>query len=139
MTLKTVARSKRVVLFFLFAVVGSGLVSRKYPFLFPSMSDKYPGDALWAMMVFLAWAYLKPVESTGRLSFLALATSYCVEFSQLYEAPWINAIHSTTAGHLVLGSTFSWWDMLAYTVGIAFSVGLDRLRIRNRNLHSNSY
>jgi hypothetical protein len=39
--------------------------------------------------------------------------------TQLYQAPWLNAIRGTTLGHLVLGSTFSWTDMLAYTVGVA--------------------
>jgi len=49
---------------------------------------------------------------------LALVTAYLDEFSQIYQAPWINGIRATTVGHLILGSTFSWWDMLSYTVGV---------------------
>jgi Protein of unknown function (DUF2809) len=60
--------------------------------------------------------------STGRLALYALLTSYADEFSQLYQAPWINAIRSTVVGHLILGSTFSWIDMATYTVGVGVGV-----------------
>lgn len=102
------------------ATIALGLLSRKMPGgLFPAALGKYPGDALWAIMVFFAWGLCLPTASTAKLASYALLTSYADEFSQLYQAPWINAIRATTAGHLVLGSTFSWWDMLAYTIGIA--------------------
>ncbi len=101
------------------AVIILGLASRKYPFLFPVIFGKYPGDALWALMVLLICAFFKPGAATGRLALTALAISCLVEFSQLYQAPWINAIRHTTMGHLVLGSTFSWLDMVAYAVGVS--------------------
>ncbi len=112
--------TKRHWLFFgLVAVAICGLMSRKYPFLLPAFLGKYPGDALWAVMVYLACTFIRPAATAGRLATSALAISYLDELSQLYQAPWINAIRATTAGHLVLGSAFSWYDMLAYTVGIA--------------------
>ncbi len=73
-------------------------------------------------MVFCAWGILLPRSTTAKLTFYALLTSYADEFSQIYQADWINRIRSTPAGHLVLGSAFSWFDMLAYTVGIALVV-----------------
>ena len=106
-------------------VVVFGLASRRYPFLFPSFLGKYPGDALWALMAFLGWALMKPRGATLRLAVLAWATSCLVEVSQLYQAPWINAIRATTLGHLVLGSTFSWLDIAAYTVGVSVGSGVD--------------
>lgn len=107
------------------AVIALGLASRKYPFLFPAVFGKYPGDALWALMVFLGCAFFKPRASTLRLAAVALAISCLDEFSQLYQAPWINAIRRTTMGHLVLGSTFSWGDMAAYAVGIFMGALID--------------
>jgi hypothetical protein len=101
-----------------FGVIVTSLASRKYPELFPSFLGKYPGDALWALMVFCIWGFAIPACSTGRLALYALLTSYTDEFTQLYQAPWINAIRGTAIGHLVLGSTFSWSDILSYTVGI---------------------
>jgi hypothetical protein len=106
---------------FLGAVV-IGLASRKYPGLFPQVLGKYPGDALWALMVFCGWGFVLNGGSTVKLAAYALATSYADELSQLYQANWINAIRSTTVGHLILGSTFSWFDMLAYTVGVGVGV-----------------
>jgi hypothetical protein len=86
------------------------------------MLGKYPGDALWALTVFFLWGMFRPGASTGRLAVYALITSYADELSQLYQAPWVNAIRATTAGHLILGSTFSWWDMLSYTAGVGVGV-----------------
>ena len=107
------------------AVVALGLGSRRYGTYLPAFVGEYAGDTLWALMVFLGWAFVRPASPTGRLAVFALVTSYVVEFSQLYQAPWINAIRSTTVGHLVLGSTFSWLDICAYTVGVAVGVCLD--------------
>jgi hypothetical protein len=88
---------------------------------------KYPGDALWALMVFCIWGFAIPACSTGRLALYALLTCYADEFSQLYQTPWINAIRSTVAGHLILGSTFSWFDMVAYTVGVGVGAAARRV------------
>lgn len=107
------------------AVIALGLASRTYPALLPSMLGKYPGDALWALMVFYAAGALFPRAGTGRLAAAALLISYCDELSQLYQAPWIRDIRSHTLGHLLLGSTFSWHDMLAYTVGVAMGALLE--------------
>lgn len=98
--------------------------------MFPILLGKYPGDALWALMVFQGWAFLKPKASTNALAFLALATAYLVEGTQLYQAPWINAIRRTSLGHLALGSAFSWLDMAAYTVGVASGMLIDHVSRR---------
>lgn len=99
--------------------IALGLVSRKVPAIFPALLGKYPGDALWALMVYWAIAWLLPKAPIRKVAALALLVSYADEMSQLYHAPWLNTLRGTTIGHLVLGSAFSWLDMLAYTVGIA--------------------
>lgn len=114
----------------LLGVIALGLASRKFPFLFPAWLGKYPGDALWALMVFVAIAIIQPRLPSLRLACLALAASYLVEFSQLYQAPWINAIRQTTPGHLVLGSTFGWLDLCAYTVGVTLGLLIDAMLAR---------
>ncbi len=112
-----------------------GLASRRYPGLFPAFLGKFPGDALWALTVFLGWGMVLPAARTRNLVALALGTSAAIEFSQLYQAPWINAIRSTTPGHLVLGSTFSWLDLIAYAVGIAVGITVETLQKTNRGRH----
>lgn len=119
------SRSRVWLLVCLVAVIALGLASRKFPFLFPAILGKYPGDALWAMMVFGGLAFLKPQASTARLAVLSFAISCAVEFSQLYQAPWLNDIRSTTLGHLALGSTFSWLDIVAYAVGVLIALLVD--------------
>ncbi|MBW8893195.1 MAG: DUF2809 domain-containing protein [Burkholderiales bacterium] len=89
------------------AVIGIGLASRRWPGMFPAALGKYPGDALWALMVFVGCGMLRPRAPSWRVAATALAISFAVEFSQLYQAPWINAIRGTVLGHLVLGSTFN--------------------------------
>jgi hypothetical protein len=103
-------------------VVALGLASRRYPGLFPAFLGKYPGDALWALMVFCGLGFIIPGRSAMRLAVCALLISYVDEFTQIYQAPWINGIRGTYVGHLILGSTFSCFDMLAYTLGVAIGV-----------------
>ena len=99
-------------------VIVAGLASREFPGLLPASLGKYPGDALWALMVFLLIGFAMPAWRSLHVAALAVFTSYSVEFSQLYQATWINSIRQTTPGHLVLGSTFNWHDLTAYTVGV---------------------
>jgi hypothetical protein len=113
-------------------VIALGLASRKLPGLFPAAVGKYPGDALWALMVFAAYGVLLPYASTYRLAALALMTSYAVELSQLYQAGWIDAIRASTLGHLILGSTFHWPDLAAYTVGVAIGAAVHVLSTKAR-------
>jgi hypothetical protein len=115
-------------------VTALGLASRCFPGLFPAFLGKYPGDALWTLMVFLGWGMVLPRESSLRVTLYALATSYLVELSQLYQAPWINSIRGTTVGHLVLGTTFSVADLVAYTVG-AVGGGLTETALRALHQH----
>jgi hypothetical protein len=122
-------RSRPVYVLLVLAVIAAGLASRRYPFLLPAALGKYPGDALWALMVLLLCGLAKPGWSVGRVAVAALATSFAVEFSQLYQADWINAIRHTTLGHLVLGSTFSAPDLLAYTVGVVIGAVAELLTL----------
>jgi Protein of unknown function (DUF2809) len=100
------------------AVIALGLASRKWA-LFPASLGKYPGDALYALMAFCALGVLLPRKTTIHNAVLALGFCVAIEFSQLYHGPWIDGLRATTLGHLVLGSHFGWWDLVAYAVGVA--------------------
>ncbi len=104
------------------AVVVTGLLWRSGLISLPQWLSNNGGDALWALMVFLGFGFLLSRGSTWVVAVLALAFSWGVEFSQLYHAPWIDAIRATIPGRLVLGSTFHWPDLPAYAVGIALGV-----------------
>jgi Protein of unknown function (DUF2809) len=106
----------------IFSVIIIGLGSRRYPQL-----GKYPGDALWTIVVFLLLGFALPRVSTLKVTAIALFISYTVEFAQLYRAPWLVAIRSTTIGHLILGSDFGWGDLAAYTVGALIALVVETL------------
>jgi Protein of unknown function (DUF2809) len=108
------------------AVIALGLASRTWP-LFPAGLGKYPGDALYALMAFCGLGVLMPRGTTGQNAVLALGFCFAVEFSQLYQAPWIKSIRATTLGHLVLGSHFGWLDLAAYAVGVVTGSAAEQL------------
>ncbi len=101
-------------------VTGAGLASRTTAFsqLSPFLAS-YSGDTLWALNVFLALGFIFPKSPTLNLAVAAVAISFAVEFSQLYQAPWIVRIRHTLPGKLLLGSGFLASDLLCYVTGIA--------------------
>jgi len=110
--------------------IALGLATRRLTFL--AFLGKYPGDGLWALMVFLLVGLVRSRATTRRVSLIALGISYAIEVSQLYEPPWLVAVRSTTLGHLVLGSKFHLTDLLAYTIGIAVGAGMEHFMRRRR-------
>ncbi len=82
------------------------------------MLQKYPGDALWALMIVLILGFIWPKLRPKQLALFALLICFTVEFGQLYQPAWLTAVRKTTLGHLVLGSTLNPMDLLAYTVGV---------------------
>jgi hypothetical protein len=101
------------------AVVAAGLLWRSGLIPLPQWLSNNGGDALWALMVFVGFGFLLPRASTLLIALLALGVAWGVEFSQLYHAPWIDAVRATIPGRLVLGNTFNWPDLIAYAVGVA--------------------
>jgi hypothetical protein len=112
------------------AVIAAGLASRGIEAIAAGPLGKYPGDALWALMVFLGLGLLARTASTLRLGAVAFAIAALVETSQLWHPAWLDAIRATTLGHLVLGSWFAPGDFVAYAIGVALGVGSEVLLAR---------
>lgn len=106
-------------------VIAVGLASRRGYVPFPAVLGNYPGDALWAWVVLLCVAWVRPCMARGRLVIAALCIACAVEFLQLYQAPWIQAVRANTFGYLVLGNGFDPLDLVAYWVGIAWGALVD--------------
>jgi hypothetical protein len=115
------------------AVVILGLGSRSsVAEILPTFIATYAGDTLWALMVFLLIACVWSEISTAHAALWALAFAYGIEFSQFYQADWINAIRDTRLGGLVLGFGFKGSDLVCYTVGCGIGVIAEQLYARNR-------
>lgn len=117
-------RNRVLYLILVIIVMILGLLSRKVQDL-QQIISAYSGDILWALMVFLLIAFILNKKSTLFIISLAIIFSYLVEISQLYHAPWIDAIRVTTLGGLVLGFGFLWSDLVCYTVGIIIGAIID--------------
>ena len=105
-----------------------GLLSRRHPAALPPVVATYAGDVLWAAMVFGLLALVRPRARTRELAAAALAIATLVEVSQLWRAPWLDALRATRVGALALGHGFLWSDLACYAVGVAVAALLDGRR-----------
>jgi len=108
------------------ATIAVGLIVHWHGNALGPMWRDVTGDAVWAAMIVWWVGALVPSASLGRRAFVALAICIAVEASQLFHTPALDALRSTTAGHLVLGSGFDPRDLIAYTLGVLAAVGLER-------------
>ena len=109
-------------------IMMSGLALRGFGFGLglPAFVVKYGGSLLWAAMVFLLVAMAASHLPRLTIALFSASIAVAVELFRLVHAPWLDAFRLTLAGALLLGRIFSPWNMLAYGVGIALAVGLDR-------------
>ena len=106
-------------------VIAVGLASRRGYVPFPAALQNYPGDALWAWVVLLCVAWVRPAITRSKLVIWSLMIAFAIEFLQLYQAPWIQAVRANKLAYLVLGNGFDPLDLLAYVVGIALGATVD--------------
>ncbi|MDR0213463.1 MAG: DUF2809 domain-containing protein [Comamonas sp.] len=118
-------RSRLFLLLLMLLVVALGLASRRGFSPFPAMLGNYPGDALWAWVVLLCVAWMRPAIARISLVGWSLVIAFAIEFLQLYQAPWMQALRANKLAYLVLGNGFDPLDLLAYVVGIALGAALD--------------
>lgn len=105
--------------------IAAGLASRRFPQALPGFLGKYPGDALWALMVFFGLGAIFARASTGRVAVGALAFACTIECLKLWSAPWLVQVRHTTLGHLVLGHVFWWPNFFAYAAGVLAGVAIE--------------
>ncbi|TKH44324.1 DUF2809 domain-containing protein [Paenibacillus terrae] len=103
-----------------------GLGSRTFSSGLPEFVANHFGDALWACMVYFGLRMLWVDRRVSVALWGSLLFCFAIEFSQMYQAPWINSIRATTLGGLVLGKGFLTADLVRYTAGIAISWALDQ-------------
>ncbi|MBS1519915.1 MAG: DUF2809 domain-containing protein [Bacteroidetes bacterium] len=114
---------KRVTYFILIiTTIIIGLISRHFTFI-----PLFIGDILWGTMVYFICRFLFIDKKTKFVVLISLLFCFCIEFSQLYKAPWIDSLRHTLFGRLVLGDTFLWGGLLSYLVGILIGVVVDKL------------
>lgn len=123
-------RNRIIYLLLSILTIAIGLASRKFSTYLPESINLGLGDALWALMIYWIIGGLLPKNSIQKVALISLSICFLVEFSQLYQAGWINAIRANWFGALVLGRGFLWTDFIAYSIGILIGVGIEKLLYR---------
>jgi hypothetical protein len=118
--------SARRHLWLIFIIVLIGLPTRLLPQYMPVFMVQYGGDVLWAMMIYLLFSLLFPATQRWRRVALALVITWGIEFSQLVQTDWLNAIRSLKLGGLLIGYSFSWSDLVCYAGGIGAGALLEK-------------
>lgn len=106
--------------------IALGLLVHRGAIPFGASAKDFLGDALWATM--MVW-WISAVVPDARLLMrggAAFGICVAVELSQLLHTPALDAVRGTTIGRLVLGSGFDARDLLAYAVGVAVAMLVDR-------------
>lgn len=109
-----------------------GLSSRKFSTSLPPFVADHFGDALWAAMVYFGLRFLFVEKSPRYTALVSLLFCFAIEFSQLYQAPWLNQIRQSTLGALVLGKGFLTIDLLRYFAGVLLAWLADVYLLRPR-------
>ena len=108
-------------------IIAAGILSRFMHTGLP-LIDKYPGDALYAAMVYVLF---RLTCRTAHVALWAAATMTAIEVFQLTGIP-ATLFHSHYAivrlCARLIGTEFSMWDLAAYAVGIASIAAIDYFR-----------
>lgn len=112
------------------ATIAAGLGSRAAAGALPDFVRLYAGDTLWASAAYFLIAACLPASPRASVTGFALVLSVLVEISQLYHAPWIDAVRATRPGGWILGFGFLWSDLVCYAAGVAIALVLDLMLTR---------
>ena len=124
---------RRMSLFLAFLLpIACGLALRRFGYTahLPFEIVKYGGSILWGAMVYWLLATIFVNADRFAVTSMAVIVAVLVELFRLWHTPALDAFRLTTAGALLLGRVFSPWNILAYAVGIAAALTIDRILFR---------
>ncbi|MBC7422038.1 MAG: DUF2809 domain-containing protein [Ferruginibacter sp.] len=96
----------------------------------------YIGDLL---VVILIYCFVKAFVNTPvfKTAVAVLVFSYAVEVSQYFKLVEVLGLGKSTFARIILGSSFEWVDMLAYTAGILIVLAIEQF-LQKRLLQKNN-
>jgi hypothetical protein len=88
----------------------------------------YIGDLLVAILIY---CIVKSLVNTPvfKTAVWVLIFCYLVEVSQYFNLIGLLGWQNSKLAHIILGSHFSWIDMLCYTIGVLMVLGVERLTL----------
>lgn len=106
-------------------IIASGSALRLVPVGLPYFIVKYGGSTIWGAMVYVLVAFCAPVVRIRTALLTALSIATLSELFRLYQTPELDAFRRTLAGALLLGRVFSFWNIVAYSLGIVLAAAGD--------------
>ena len=100
---------------------------------YPYFVVVYVADAVWATMLYFLAIVIFPKLSPLKLFALCMAGTWLVEFSQLYQADWINDVRHWGYMGILLGYGFRVEDLIAYSAGILAGLLVDLFLVDRQN------
>jgi hypothetical protein len=101
-------------------------------FVHDSFVRPYMGDFLVVILLYcLIRSFLNQTALTTLM--IVLVFSLCVEFSQYLGLVHILGLEDSKLAHTIMGSSFSWADILAYISGLGCVYGIEILANRKMN------
>jgi Protein of unknown function (DUF2809) len=70
-------------------------------------------EMFWITLGLACWPKVSPLKISSGVFLLTCG----LEFLQLWQPPFLQALRATLSVRLVLGSTFSWFDFPTYAIG----------------------
>ncbi|WP_245688560.1 DUF2809 domain-containing protein [Vibrio sonorensis] len=83
------------------------------------------GDVLVVIWLFYTLATLVSINRLY-LIIAAVAIAYLVELSQYFQLTQLLGVEAQSLLYVVLGATFDWLDLIAYSIGGLFCWGVER-------------
>jgi Protein of unknown function (DUF2809) len=108
--------NRSIILVNILGIVPLGYIVRFSPSLPEYIRDPFGSIAYQIFWILLVLFIYPPANLKLTAIYVALG-SCAIEFLQLYQPPWLQAIRATLPGRLVLGSTFLWSDLPVYFIG----------------------
>ena len=109
-----------------------------YSKIYSGPAFPWVNNSLGGILYVIFWSLLLSVVffRTRRwiIATIVLLITCCLEFMQLWHPPFLESIRSTFLGVTLVGSSFSWLDLVHYVIGALFSlVLLHLLRSSGKN------
>jgi hypothetical protein len=120
-----------------------GLSTKFYSGVAADWVYDYGGDILYPMFWFFLLKAIWPELSSWKTAVAVFVFCICVEISQLFDVPLLRWGRRYFLGRVLLGTDFSFTDMIYYAVG-CFSAavldsGIDRWRTRRSSTSTCSF
>ena len=117
--------SRRIIV--LGVIILSGIGSRLIATGF-ALFDNYLGDALYAAMLFMLLLVFAPRLTLAKAALIGFGLVVLIELFQQTGIPLAMRSHENSLIQLMallLGTTFNYWDLVSYAIGIVLFFGYE--------------